>query len=168
VGSEAAVARIEADPLMRAMRVDKMTLAALDATLRLAVDPALGNRRIPLWAFLNTPLDALRSRAQRLAEAFRAELGLNATVVEAMAFLGGGSRPAEPLPTSAVRVASPFAAHLGSEAALARALRLGDPPVLPRVQGGAVLFDLRALPEADDHALISAVRGALVPATPEH
>jgi L-seryl-tRNA(Ser) seleniumtransferase len=164
MGTEAAVARVETDPLMRAMRVDKMTLVALDATLRLALDPALGRRRIPLWAFLNTPLDALRSRAERLAEAFRVELGLNATVVEDAAFLGGGSIPAEPLPTAAVRVASPFPAHLGSEAALARALRLGDPAVLPRVQGGAVLFDLRALPEADDHALLSAVRGALVPA----
>jgi L-seryl-tRNA(Ser) seleniumtransferase len=147
---------------MRAMRVDKMTLAALDATLRLALDPALGDRRIPLWAFLNTPLDALRSRAERLAEAFRAELGLNATVIDAVAALGGGSIPAEPLPTSAVRVAGPFPAHLSSEAALARALRLGDPAVLARIQGGAVLFDLRALAEADDHALVSAVRAALL------
>ena len=65
---------------MRALRVDKMTLAALEATLRLALDPALGARRIPLWSFLNAPLDSLRDRAERLAESFRDRLGLDASV----------------------------------------------------------------------------------------
>jgi L-seryl-tRNA(Ser) seleniumtransferase len=161
VGSKAAVGRVASDPLMRAMRVDKMTLAALEATLHLALDPALGGLRIPLWAFLNAPLDGLRERAGRLAEAFRIELGLNASVVETTAFLGGGSVPVEPIPTAAVRVAPPFPAAAPSESALARTLRLGDPPVVPRVQGGAVLFDLRALAEDDDTALLDAVRRAV-------
>jgi L-seryl-tRNA(Ser) seleniumtransferase len=161
IGRERAVARVSADPLMRAFRVDKMTLAALEATLRLALDPERAGRQVPLWAFLNAPIDELRARAERLAQSFRAELGLDAAVVESTAFLGGGSVPAEPLPTAAVRVGPPFPERLGSEGALARALRLGQPPVVARVQGGAVLFDLRALAEAEDAPLLEAVRRAV-------
>ena len=157
VGRAAVVARLSADPLMRALRVDKMTLAALEATLRLALDPVLGGRSIPLWAFLTTPVDRLKERAERLAGGFRAELGLDATVVETTAFLGGGSAPADPLPSAAVRLAGADY----SEASLARALRLGEPAVLARVQGGAVLLDLRALSEAEESDLRLAVRLAV-------
>jgi L-seryl-tRNA(Ser) seleniumtransferase len=159
LGKREAVRRAEADPLMRALRVDKMTLAALEATLRLALDPALAARRIPLWSFLDTPLASLRDRAGRLCEAFRTGLGLAATVVEGSAYLGGGSAPGEPLPTAAVRVSPPLPALWASESegAWARALRNGDPPVVPRVQGGAVLFDLRAIDPSDDHRLLDAV-----------
>jgi L-seryl-tRNA(Ser) seleniumtransferase len=160
VGTRDAVSRVESDPLMRALRVGKMTLAALEATLLLALDPALGGRRIPLWSFLNVPLSALVARAERLADTFRTGLGLDASVVEATAFLGGGSVPAEPIPTAAVRVGPSFPPPASSEGDWARILRLGDPPVVSRVQGGAVLFDLRALAEDDDEALAEAVRRA--------
>ena len=160
VGSRDAVARVETDPLMRALRVDKMTLAALEATLRLALDPALGGRRIPLWAFLNASLESLRARADRLRETFRSELGLNASITESTAFLGGGSAPAVPIPTVAVRVEAPFPPPSATEHDWARRLRLGEPAVVPRVQGGAVLFDLRALTEAEDEPLADAVRRA--------
>jgi len=158
LGSAAAVKRVETDPLMRALRVDKMTLAALEATLRLAIDPALGCRKIPLWAFLSATLDALKGRAEALAAALRDDPGLSADVVESTAFLGGGSLPAEPIPTAAVRVVGPFPAAHPSEGAWSRALRTGDPPVVPRLQGGAVLFDLRALPAGDDARLLDAIR----------
>jgi L-seryl-tRNA(Ser) seleniumtransferase len=161
VGSRDAVARVESDPLMRALRVDKMTLAALEATLLLCLDPALGGRRIPLWAFLNTPLPALVARAERLAETFRDTLRLNASVMEGTAFLGGGSVPAEPIPTAAVRVGPPFPPPAASEGEWARLLRLGTPAVVPRVQGGAVLLDLRALTEDEDALLAEAVRTVL-------
>lgn len=161
LGAGAAVSRVTSDPLMRAMRVGKMTLAALEATLRLALDPALGGRRIPLWSFLNTPIERLRERAERLAGAFRDELNLSASVIEATAYLGGGSVPTEPIPTAAVRVVPPYPAPFASESALARGLRLGNPPVVPRVQGGAVLFDLRAIAPEDDDRLLDAVRRLL-------
>jgi L-seryl-tRNA(Ser) seleniumtransferase len=166
LGTREAVGRVESDPLMRALRVDKMTLAALEATLRLALDPALAARRVPLWAFLTTPLGALRDRAGRLADALRADPGLNASAVEATAFLGGGSTPAEPIPTAAVRVAPPLPPPWESEGRWARALRLGDPPVVARVQGGAVMFDLRTVDPADDDRLLDAVRRATRPAGP--
>ncbi|HWE40772.1 MAG TPA: L-seryl-tRNA(Sec) selenium transferase [Isosphaeraceae bacterium] len=156
VGKSAAIARVERDPLMRALRVDKLTLAALEATLRLA----LAGRDVPLWSFLDAPIDSLRDRAGRLAESLRADPGLDATAVDSTAFLGGGSVPAESLPSAAVRLVPPA---IGREADLARALRLGDPSVFPRVHAGAVLLDLRALPEADDPALLAAVRRILPP-----
>ncbi len=150
VGTKAAVERIASDPLMRAFRVDKMTLAALEATLRLALDPATATRRIPLWSFLTTPLSDLRARADRLAEAFRADGGLNASVIETTAYMGGGSHPERPIPSVAVRLEGPFPDPIGGESALAKALRLGDPPVVARIQGGGLLLDLRALQPSDD------------------
>ncbi len=158
LGSKAAIAKVSSDPLMRAVRVDKMTLAALEATLRLAFDPERAKQRIPLWAFLTTPLDSLRTRAEELAETFRSELGWNASAIETTAFLGGGSVPVESIPTWAVRVGPPFPEAFGSESVLARRLRLGHPPVVTRVQGGAVLFDLRAVPASDDPRLLDAAR----------
>ncbi len=163
VGKSEAIARIQSDPLMRALRVDKMTLAALEATLRLVLDPALASARIPLWSFLTTPIERLRDRAGRLAAIFRETLGLNADVVESTAFLGGGSAPVEPIPTAVVRVGPPFPAPWTTEAVWARALRLGDPPVVARVQGGCLLFDLRALTEEEDSLLEEAVRRQLEP-----
>jgi L-seryl-tRNA(Ser) seleniumtransferase len=144
--------------LMRALRVDKLTLAALEATLHLARDPELGGRRIPLWAFLNAPLAGLVERAEQLAVAFRDELGLNASVVQTTAFLGGGSVPVEPIPTAAVCLGPPYPGTIGSESHFARALRQGEPAVVGRVQGGTLLLDLRALPESDDEVLLEAVR----------
>lgn len=161
IGSKTAIGRVASDPLMRALRVDKMTLAALEATLRLALDPALAGQHIPLWQFLNTPLATLRTRAERLADVFRSEFGLNATVEESTAFLGGGSVPVEPIPTAAVRVSAPYPQPFTSEGELARTLRRGDPPVVTRVQAGAVWFDLRAVPEPDDARLREALGRAL-------
>ncbi|WP_435006327.1 L-seryl-tRNA(Sec) selenium transferase [Tundrisphaera lichenicola] len=158
IGTSEAIAPLRRDPLMRALRVDKMTIAALEATLRLALDPERAGARIPLWAFLNVGIESLIERASRLAEVFRSELGLDATVVESNAFLGGGSTPVEPIPTAVVRVGPPFPAPWSSEGEWARALRMGDLPVVTRVQGGAVHFDLRAISESDDPALIGAVR----------
>jgi L-seryl-tRNA(Ser) seleniumtransferase len=161
VGTSEAIGRAQSDPLMRALRVDKMTLAALEATLRLALDPALAGERIPLWSFLNTPIDQLRDRAGRLAATFREKFGLNADTVESTAFLGGGSAPAEPILTTVVRVGPPFPPPWTTEADLARALRLGDPPVVPRIQRGCILFDLRTLAKSEDDLLEEAVRRVL-------
>jgi L-seryl-tRNA(Ser) seleniumtransferase len=161
VGSLEAIQLARKDPLMRALRVDKMTLAALEATLHLALDPTLAGSRIPLWSFLNASRESLLDRAGSLAETFRSEFGLDATVIESTAFLGGGSAPLEPLPTAVVRVGPPFRAGLKSEGDWARMLRLGDPAIVTRVQGGAVLFDLRAVAEGDDPSIVEAVRRSM-------
>ncbi|MFI5456646.1 MAG: L-seryl-tRNA(Sec) selenium transferase [Isosphaerales bacterium] len=158
VGTEKAIGQVEADPLMRALRLDKMTLAALDATLRLALDVDRAAARIPLWAMISTPVSKLSARAHSLAKVMRDELGLGAAVVPADSFLGGGSAPIHPIATAAVGISAPFPAPLDSEAALAKALRQGDPPVVARVQRGLVLLDLRTVPESRDPDLLDAIR----------
>ncbi len=160
VGSREAIGRIEVDPLMRALRVDKMTLAALEATLRLAADAEHGGRRIPLWAMISAPLPGLRERAESLAEVLRSELGLNASAIASEAFVGGGSVPIHAIDSAAVAVSPPFPipSHEGSEAAWAEALRLGDPPVVARVQKGAVILDLRTVPPEKQAHLLDAIR----------
>jgi L-seryl-tRNA(Ser) seleniumtransferase len=161
VGARDVIGQIHSDPLMRALRVDKMTLAALEATLRLVLDPALGRERIPLWSLLTTPMDQLRDRALRLAAIFCETLGLNADMVESTGFLGGGSTPVEPIPTAVVRLRPPFPAPWATEAAFARALRIGDPPVVARLHEGCLLLDLRALTQPEDRLLEEAVRKLL-------
>ncbi len=158
VGTAQAVAQVERDPLMRALRLDKMTLAALEATLLLASDPIRAVSRIPLWSMIGAAVTTLFERATILAEVFRAELGLCAAAVAAESYLGGGAAPVQPIPTAVVAVSPPFPTHLGSEAALALALRRGDPPVVTRVQKGLVVFDLRTITADHLPVLLDAVR----------
>jgi L-seryl-tRNA(Ser) seleniumtransferase len=157
-GTVRAVGRVEADPLMRALRLDKMTLAALEATLLLACDPDRARERIPLWSMIATPVEVLSERARILAEAFRSELELNAAAVPAESYLGGGSAPARPMPSVAVAISPPFPTGRNTESELARALRDGDPPVITRVQKGLVLFDLRTVAAEHDVVLLDSVR----------
>jgi L-seryl-tRNA(Ser) seleniumtransferase len=158
VGSQRAIGQIEADPLMRALRLDKLTLAALEATLCLAADAHAATERIPLWSMVATPVSRLEARAEALAKILRDELSLDARVVPAQSFTGGGSAPVQPIPTAAIAISPPLPAHLASEAALARALRQGDPPVVARVQNALVLFDLRTVPGDRDADLLDAIR----------
>jgi L-seryl-tRNA(Ser) seleniumtransferase len=154
LGKRDAVALASSDPLARAVRVDKMTLAALEATLQLALDPSRAVGLIPLWSFLTTPLEALQARAERIAEVLRLELCMDAVAVETTSYLGGGSLPGQGIPSAGVRVIA-----FTSEDTLGRALRLSDPAVIARVQGGAVWFDLRAVDPREDEGLLAAIRG---------
>ncbi|RUL88160.1 L-seryl-tRNA(Sec) selenium transferase [Tautonia sociabilis] len=157
LGRSEVICRIEADPMMRALRVDKMTLAALEATLRIALDPSRAARGIPLWAFLSTPVDRLRERADRLAGRLREELRLDATAADSVAFVGGGSAPDEAIPSASVRVIPPLPGPSPGASEASRALRLGSPGVVCRVQGGALWFDLRAVPEDQDGEIAGAI-----------
>jgi L-seryl-tRNA(Ser) seleniumtransferase len=160
VGTREAIGRVEVDALMRALRVDKMTLAALEATLRLATDAEHAAGRIPLWRMIAAPLPGLAARAGTLAAIMRSELGLNASAVDSQAFAGGGSAPIHPIPSAGVAVAPPFPipGAEGSEAAFADALRRGEPPVVARVHKGTVLLDLRGVAKEDDPQLLDAIR----------
>jgi L-seryl-tRNA(Ser) seleniumtransferase len=158
VGKNHAISLIESDPLMRALRVDKMTLAALETTLRLIRDQEHAAERIPLWQMIDTPIDQIESRAQRIFRTLKAELGLNTAIVRAQSFVGGGSVPGQSFPTAAVMVSPPFPAPHDSEGSWARALRLGNPPVVSRIQGGSVLFDLRTVAEREETELLDAIR----------
>lgn len=157
VGRGEVIRRLEADPLMRALRVDKLTLAALEATLRLLREPAQARASIPLWQALTAPMEALRTRAERLSGLLRDRWGLHARAVESSAFLGGGSVPSQAIESIAIRLDPPWPAGFSSEEAVHLALRTGEPAVVGRVHGGSVWLDLRALPETDDDRLIRAI-----------
>ncbi len=148
------IRRIEADPLMRAFRLDKMTLAALEATLRLYRDPGRARREIPVLRMLTTPLSELRGRAEAFA-ARLAAAGIRAEVREDVAYVGGGSLPDVAVPTAVVAVAG------ANESALAAQLRGGSPAVVGRVQNGRLLLDLRTVFERQEDELLAAVRVAV-------
>ncbi|HEY8536391.1 MAG TPA: L-seryl-tRNA(Sec) selenium transferase [Vicinamibacterales bacterium] len=158
VGRAEILARVRRHPLMRAVRVDKLTYAALEATL---VDYATGRAadEVPVLRMLLMPLEAIVGRAETLASRLR-EAGIAASLVDSQSAIGGGSAPGERLPTRAVALAP---AEVGA-AALERRLRLGEPPVVARIEDDRLLIDLRTvMPEEDEtlaQALVAAVRGS--------
>jgi L-seryl-tRNA(Ser) seleniumtransferase len=154
LGRAAAVAAMRRNPLTRALRVDKLTLAALEATLGLYRDPARAVREIPVLAMLAAPLDALRRRAARLRARLAAS-GLAAEVVETHGTVGGGAFPTARLPSVALALD-------GHPPTLDERLRAAPTPVVARIAHGRLLLDLRAVPEDDDERLAAAVVAALV------
>ena len=154
VGRRELVARLERHPLARAVRIDKLGLAALTATL---VHYLRGEalEQVPVWRMLAAPAAALEARARRWVEA----IGPRAQTVAAQSTVGGGSLPGETLPTTAVAMACRHLAR-GAEG-VAPPQRTGTPPVVARIEEDRVVLDPRTvLPEEDD-ALLAAVRGAL-------
>lgn len=142
------VTRIRRHPLARAMRVDKLTLAAFEATLRGPVTPV---RRA-----LDIGRPALRTRAEHLAERLFRH-GVDAACVDSVSTVGGGGAPGVTLPSAAVSLPESYAA----------ALRAGRPAVLGRVEHGRCLLDLRAVaPDADDTLAAAVLAAAAVVAAP--
>jgi L-seryl-tRNA(Ser) seleniumtransferase len=129
------IARLRRHPLARAVRVDKLTLAALEATI--------GGPGSPTAVALHAEGDALRSRCETIA----AQLGVEASVVASDGAVGGGSGPGVTLPGWAVSLPERYAAKL----------RAGDPPVVARLEGGRCLIDLRCVPPSDDDVVVDAV-----------
>ncbi len=153
VGGRDLVAQLRQHPLTRALRVDKSTLAALQATL-LHYLRGEAEAEIPVWRMIAMPLEALAVRAEALAAALRGQ-GVPAAVVPAESTVGGGSLPGETLPTRAVALA------VHSPDAFAAALRRGDPPVVGRIQDGQLLLDLRTVTPEEDAALVDGVVAVL-------
>jgi L-seryl-tRNA(Ser) seleniumtransferase len=137
LGDSDTVERLRRHPLARALRVDKLTLAALEATLRGPVPP--------VTAYLHAEPDRLRSRAERLAEA------VGGAVVQVEGRVGGGGAPGVPLPGWAVALPEQCAERL----------RTGDPGVVARVERGRCLVDLRCVPADSDGDIERAVLAAL-------
>ena len=152
VGRASLIAELRQHPLTRALRVDKSTLAALQATL-LHYARGEAEREVPVWRMIATPLEALAARTADLAAGLRAA-GIPATVVQATSTVGGGALPGETLPTWAVAVAA------AAPDALATALRRGDPPVVGRIAEGQLLLDLRTVPPEVDEVVLQAVQAA--------
>ena len=153
LGSHAVIERMRRNPLTRALRVDKLTLAALEATLALYRDPMRAIREIPALAMLTAPETKLRERATALRAALTAA-GHDATVVSSEASVGGGAFPT-------TRLASWAVAMEGDAMAVEARLRAAPRPVIGRIVDGRVLLDVRSIPDSDDGALAEAVVGAL-------
>ena len=157
-GKKSLIDRLKKNQLARAMRVDKLTLAAIEATLRLYRDEVRARERIPALRMLLTPAESLRETAEKLAADLAISIGgmARCRVLETMSKVGGGALPQVDIPTYAVAV-YPFSK---SPDQLADALRCGDPPVVARVANDEVIFDLRTLLKDDVSDLLLAVRRA--------
>jgi L-seryl-tRNA(Ser) seleniumtransferase len=151
-GRSALVKRMRANPLLRALRVGSVTLAALGATLRLHLDPA-ARERIPFYRMLAARLDTLHARAAALAARLD---GLDLRAARADGYVGAGALPASPFASVALAWHAPRG---GVDAAAAR-LRCGAPPVVARVDGDRVLIDLRTIPPERDGDLAAALEAA--------
>lgn len=143
LGKDELVRRLARHPLARALRVDKLTLAALEATLRGPLNPT--------GEALHADAAAVRERAERLADRLR-DAGVDAVAVGSEAAVGGGGAPGVVLPSAAVSVPGPYAARL----------RRGTPAVMGRVEDGRCLLDLRSVPPDQDGVLADAVRAQAV------
>jgi L-seryl-tRNA(Ser) seleniumtransferase len=142
LGRRDLVESLRRHPVARALRVDKLTLAALEATLR--------GPQSPVGRALETDGSELFTRAQALSRVLETG-GVVAFAVRSQAAVGGGGAPGVTLPSAAVSVA----------ASLAAPLRLGEPPVVGRLEQGQLLLDLIAVDPADDAELVRAVLAAV-------
>jgi L-seryl-tRNA(Ser) seleniumtransferase len=144
LGSEAAIAACRADPIARTVRADKLTLAALEATLALYRDPEVARQEIPVLRMLTEDKDGLKRRAEALTDGVK-----DTVVIEGESEVGGGSFPGAKLPTWLVSL---------PDERLATRLRANDPPIIARVADGRTLLDPRTiLPHQ-----VAAVRTALM------
>jgi len=135
VGRAGAINRVKRHPMARAMRIDKLSLAALEATLELYRNPAAAVEQVPVLRMAGEPAERVRERAARLSERLGGE------VVATHARVGGGALPL-------LEIESWACALAGGEELAAR-LRAADPPVIARVQEGRVLLDCRTLSDAE-------------------
>jgi L-seryl-tRNA(Ser) seleniumtransferase len=158
LGSAAAVAAARSHPLARALRIDKLSLAALEATLALYRDPARARREIPVLAML----DAGDRNLTRKAQALQSAIGdAGSEIVQATAKAGGGALPLLELHGPAVAISERF-----DPVAVATALRASDPPVIGRIHHGRLLLDPRTLADHEVDLVARVVTDALHSAAP--
>lgn len=157
VGASASVSRVRQHPLMRALRADKMTYAALEATLE---EHAAGraSSSVPVARMIQLPLDEIGVRADALATTL-SSAGLIADVIDGFSTIGGGSAPGSQLPTRLVSIVLPADR-------LELSLRAQHPPVIARIDHDRVVLDLRTVDPEDDAQLaqlVVAAAGSLLP-----
>ncbi|HEY5995404.1 MAG TPA: L-seryl-tRNA(Sec) selenium transferase, partial [Candidatus Deferrimicrobiaceae bacterium] len=160
-GRSALVEPLKKHPLSRALRIDKLCLAALSATLALYADNRHAANRIPTLRMLTEHASVVRSRAQRLVRrvndlqrrAFDAGGNVAMRVVPGASSPGGGAMPGVEIPTACVAVSCPGASPESIEARL----RSGEPPVICRISDGMLLLDLRTVADDEVAALASAL-----------
>jgi len=153
LGERALIAALRRNPLTRALRVDKLTLAALEATLALYRDPRRAMREIPILAMLSATTEELRQRAESIRVAL-ATAGANAAIVASDASVGGGAFPTMRIPSIAL-------AFPGRVREVEKRLRVGEPAIIGRVADDQLLIDLRTVLRHEDAPLTRALVAAL-------
>ncbi len=154
LGREPVMRSVQTHPLIRALRMDKLTLAALEATLNLYRDPYEAQKKVPVLSMLTEKRDTLRRRARDLARKLKERLpaGFTVRVLAATALAGGGSLPAEGLAGAAVGVKS--VSHASHE--ILSRLRKATVPVIARIEKDEVLLDVRTLLKGDAARVVRA------------
>ena len=155
VGQADILAKIKKNPLKRAFRCGKMTIAALEATLKLFLNPEKLNDRHPVYRMLSLTTESLMKRARRLERRLKQRLpeGTSIRIQDGGSEVGSGSVPAQTLPTKLVSIKSPrFSADN-----LAKRLRLNRPPIFTRILKEEVVFDLRTIQPGKDTAVEEAL-----------
>jgi L-seryl-tRNA(Ser) seleniumtransferase len=151
------VTRLRRNPLARAVRIDKLCLAGLEATLRLFRDPERARQEIPVLAMLGMPVSVVGARAEALADALRAAApDVSCVVEDGTSEVGGGALPLTALPPRVLALGGGENPSL-----LEDRPRRGEPPVLVRVKEDRVLVDLRTVPPSADALLREALATAL-------
>ncbi|MFH1765212.1 MAG: L-seryl-tRNA(Sec) selenium transferase [Gemmatimonadota bacterium] len=156
LGEADLIGAMRKNPLCRAFRVDKVTLAGLEATLRHYLDPEEALREIPALRMLAMPIAEIETRAHALAGGLEAG-GFRVRVTQGSGVVGGGTFPGVELPSWTIRVKGPEQ----SPRELAHRLRTQVPPLVARVENDELVLDLRTVDREDDHLVLSALRGAL-------
>jgi L-seryl-tRNA(Ser) seleniumtransferase len=151
IGCRELISSLREHPLTRAVRVDKVTLAGLQATL-LHYLKGEAVEKVPVWRMIATPLEEIEERAQVWARRLE---GLKGEVIPGRSAVGGGSLPGQTLPTYLLALAVP------SPQEVARRLRMGEPAVVGRIEEGRYLLDPRTVLPEEDEALLEAVEGSL-------
>ncbi|MDF1541848.1 MAG: L-seryl-tRNA(Sec) selenium transferase [Anaerosomatales bacterium] len=159
VGSAEIIGRLKKHPMARALRLDKMTLAALEVTLRTYLDPEAALAEIPTLRMITMPTEKVTARAESLAAAVREACGEHAVVDTApdISRAGGGSLPLADIPTTVVRVAP----AVFSAFELERRLRLGEPGIVARIKEDRLLLDLRTVLESEEPVVVERVATVL-------
>jgi L-seryl-tRNA(Ser) seleniumtransferase len=159
-GRKDLIQKIEKDPLMRTYRLDKMTLAALEATLRLYLDEKRALTEVPGLRMLAMPLSELHQRTETLGSQLRGLEGIgDVRVGEDVAYVGGGSLPDQAMKTWVIEI-EPRAL---SDTELAHRLRTGTPAVVARLRDGRLVLDLRTVFPEQEPELVEALRQAVRP-----
>jgi L-seryl-tRNA(Ser) seleniumtransferase len=150
-GSKEIVARVKKSPMKRALRLDKMTIAALEAVLRLYANPERLKEELPTLRWLTRPLAEISAQAERVLPAMNAALGPRgaARVVACSSQIGSGSLPIDMLPSAAIAISGENKSRNSLASRFAVAFRALPVPVIGRIKDGAFLMDLRCL---DDEA----------------
>ena len=157
VGRAELIDTVKRNPLARALRIDKLSLAALAATLRLYLPPNDPAEKIPILRMLGESESNIAARARRLLKRLREIPGVGADIVDDVTFSGGGALPMVELPTKTIRVTADGV----SAGTLARRLRKAQPPVVARLADDRLVFDPRTMLPGDSKDLLSAFRQAL-------